>query len=163
VTSCPEKSATLSLALTLPSINRFSIIFTDKLSSKFLEKWSLNILLHLKRITTLPCKMFVLKNRNDPKLSEANFVRLCHLKQFLRNIHPRLLTSFFHWQKDTYSYDTEKLAAGWPPVTDDTAVMKARHETRWNLLECPKLVNRAQPLVGQVRHIVGTCGGDIAV
>jgi len=27
--------------------------------------------------------------------------------------------------------------------------MKARRETRWNLLECPKLLNRSQPLVGQ--------------
>jgi len=36
--------------------------------------------------------MFVVKNCNDPKLSEANFsVGLCHLKQLLRNIHPVML------------------------------------------------------------------------
>jgi len=45
---------------------------------------------HVKRITTLPCEMFMLKNRNDPKLSEGNFnARLCHLKQLLKNIHQR--------------------------------------------------------------------------
>jgi len=28
--------------------------------------------LHLKRVATLPCEMFVLRNHNDPELSEAN-------------------------------------------------------------------------------------------
>jgi len=36
---------------------------------------------------------------------------------------------------------------GWPPVSDVAAVTKARHETRWNLLGCPKLPNWSQPLV----------------
>jgi len=35
---------------------------------------------------------------------------------------------------------------GWPPVTDVAAVTKARRETRCNLLGCPKLPNRFQPL-----------------
>ena len=38
---------------------------------------------------------------------------------------------------------------GWPPVTDVAAVTKARRETRCNLLGCPKLPNRSQPLVGR--------------
>jgi len=37
----------------------------------------------------------------------------------------------------------------WPPLSDVAAVMKARYETRWNLLGCPKLMNRSQPLVGR--------------
>ena len=37
---------------------------------------------------------------------------------------------------------------GWPPVSDVAAVKKARHETCWNLLGCPKQPNRSQPLVG---------------
>jgi len=37
--------------------------------------------------------MFVLKNRNDPELSEANsHARLSHSKQLLKNIHPMTLT-----------------------------------------------------------------------
>jgi len=38
-----------------------------------------------------------------------------------------------------------------------------RRETRWNLLGCPKLANRSQPLVVQIHHIVRTYGGDITV
>jgi len=37
----------------------------------------------------------------------------------------------------------------WPPVSDVAAVMKLKRETRWNLLGCPKLVDRSQPLVGR--------------
>ena len=36
---------------------------------------------------------------------------------------------------------------GSPPVSDVTAVMKQRREMRWNLLGCPKLANRSQPLM----------------
>ena len=54
-----------------------------------------NIPPHLKCITTLPCGMFVLKNCNDPELSEANFhAILSHSKQLLKNIHPMTLASF---------------------------------------------------------------------
>jgi len=43
---------------------------------------------HLKRVAILPCERFVLKNRNDPELSGANFqATLCHLKQLLKNFH----------------------------------------------------------------------------
>jgi len=35
---------------------------------------------------------------------------------------------------------------GWPSLSD---VTKRRPETRWNLLGCPKLPNRSQPLVHQ--------------
>ena len=38
---------------------------------------------------------------------------------------------------------------GWRPVSDVAAVKKTRRETRWNLLGCPKLPNRSQPLVGR--------------
>ena len=34
-------------------------------------------------------------------------------------------------------------------MSNVAAVTKTRRETRWNLLGCPKLVNRSQPLVGQ--------------
>ena len=39
--------------------------------------------------------------------------------------------------------------SGWPPFSDVAAVTKPRRETRWNLLGCPKLANRSQPLVGR--------------
>ena len=45
---------------------------------------------------------------------------------------------------------------GWRPLLDCRAVMLSRHESRWNLQGCPRLVNRSQPLVGNVRHIVRT-------
>jgi len=35
------------------------------------------------------------------------------------------------------------------PISDLGAVTKPRPETRWNLLGCPKLANRSQPLVGR--------------
>ena len=37
---------------------------------------------------------------------------------------------------------------GWRPLLDCRAVTLPRRESRWNYLGCPKLVNRAQPLVG---------------
>jgi len=59
--------------------------FTDRLSSKFLAKRKLNIPPHLKRVATLPREMFVLKNRNDPEPSEANFhAALSRSKQMLK-------------------------------------------------------------------------------
>jgi len=38
---------------------------------------------------------------------------------------------------------------GWCPVLECHAVTLPRCKTRWNLLVCPKLPNRSQPLVGQ--------------
>jgi len=38
---------------------------------------------------------------------------------------------------------------GWPPVSDVTAVTKARRETHWNLLESAKLANWSQPFIGR--------------
>jgi len=50
---------------------------------------------HLKRVATVPCEMFVLKNRNDPELSEADFhARLSHSNRLLKNVHPMTLASF---------------------------------------------------------------------
>ena len=37
---------------------------------------------------------------------------------------------------------------GWPLLSDVSAVMKPRCETRWNSLGCPKPANRSQPLGG---------------
>jgi len=55
-----------------------------------------------------------------------------------------------------YSVPTQETAKhrakfGWPPLSDVSAVpvMKPRRDTRWNLLQCPKLANRSQPLVGR--------------
>jgi len=36
---------------------------------------------------------------------------------------------------------------GWSPLSDVGPVTKPRPETHWNLLGCPKLVNRSQPLM----------------
>jgi len=49
------------------------------------------------------------------------------------------------------AHETAKHLAkfGWPPVSDVAAVTKARSETSSNLLGCPKLQNRSQPLVGR--------------
>jgi len=44
---------------------------------------------------------------------------------------------------------------GWPPVNDVAAVTKPRRETSWNLLGCPKLANRSQPLVGRSSSYCG--------
>jgi len=38
---------------------------------------------------------------------------------------------------------------GWCPIHDCRAVTLPRRETRWNLLGCPKLPDRSQPLVGR--------------
>jgi len=37
---------------------------------------------------------------------------------------------------------------GWRPLVECRAVTLPRRETRWNLLESPKLTKRSQPLVG---------------
>jgi len=38
---------------------------------------------------------------------------------------------------------------GWRPLLECRAVTLPRRETRWNLLGCPKLTKRSQPLVGR--------------
>jgi len=38
---------------------------------------------------------------------------------------------------------------GWRPLPDWRAVALPRRESRWNLLGCPKLPDRSQPLVGR--------------
>jgi len=57
-------------------------------------------------------------------------------------------------QKCIYSAPGQEMAKrsakfGWPPVSNVTALTKARRETCWNLLGCPKLVNRSQPVKGR--------------
>ena len=71
-------------------------------------------------------------------------------------------TEFYTWQNSVRTQDPRKctysvtapetpniVQYGWPPVSDIAAVMKARRETRWNLLGCPKLRNQSQLLVRQ--------------
>jgi len=41
---------------------------------------------------------------------------------------------------------------GWRPLLECRAVTLPRRETGWNLLGCPKLVNRSQPLVGRLPY-----------
>jgi len=57
-------------------------------------------------------------------------------------------------QKCIYSVPAQEMAKHrakfcWPLVSDVAVVTKPRRETRWNLLECSKLQNRSQPLVGR--------------
>ena len=56
--------------------------------------------------------------------------------------------------KCTYSAPALKAAKrrtifGSPLLNDVGVVTKPRRETRWNLLGCPELANRSQPLVGR--------------
>ena len=44
---------------------------------------------------------------------------------------------------------------GWRPLVECRAVTLPRRETRWNLLGCPKLVKRSQPLVGRSSRYYG--------
>jgi len=50
-----------------------------RLSSKFFDKAVIKSLwyLKLKRVATLPCEMFVLKQRHAPEMSEANSRASC--------------------------------------------------------------------------------------
>jgi len=76
--------------------------------------------------------------------------------------------SFVSWQEPAkmyiYSVPAQEMAKhcakfGWLPLSDVAAVTKPRHKTRWNLLGCPKLMNRSQPLVGQsLPYIARTWG-----
>jgi len=53
--------------------------------------------------------MYVLKNRNDPKLSEANYyARLCLSKKLLKNIYPMILASFLITDEKTFTATTPK-------------------------------------------------------
>jgi len=57
-------------------------------------------------------------------------------------------------QKCIYSVPAQKTAKqrakfGWRPLSDVGSVTKSSRKTRWNLLGCPKLVNRSQPLMGR--------------
>jgi len=68
--------------------------------------------------------------------------------------HSKILSGSKSPQKCVYSIPAQETAKyrakfGWPLVSDVTALTKPRRETNWNLLGCPKLQNRSQPLVGQ--------------
>ena len=104
----------------------FQNFFTSRLSSKFLTKQWLNILPYLKRVATLPCEMFMLKNRNDPQLNEANFhARFSHSKHLFKNIHQWCWHHFVQRQKDIYSDHTEKTRR----MTDCTQIPQPRRKT----------------------------------
>ena len=60
----------------------------------------------------------------------------------------------YNFLKCIYSAPAQETAknrpnCGLPPLRDVGAVTKQRRETRWNLLGCPKLANRSQPLDGR--------------
>jgi len=64
----------------------------------------------------------------------------------------RLLYIHFWGQEPPKMYiqETAKHRAkfAWPPLSDIAAVTKPRRKSAWNLLGCPKLDDRSQPLVG---------------
>jgi len=65
-------------------------------------------------------------------------------------------------QKCIYSVPAQERAKHlakfcWPPLSDVAAVRKPWRESGWNLLGCPKVANRSQPLVGRR----SPCCGDI--
>ena len=92
----------------------FQNSFTDRLRSKFLAKWLINIPPLLKRFATLPCKMFVLKNCHSLELSERNFhARLSHSKQLLYNIYPMMLASFCPLTKRYLQWPHRKSHSEW--------------------------------------------------
>jgi len=56
--------------------------------------------------------MFMLKNHNDPELSEANFhARLRHSKRLLQSIHPMALVSFLFTNEKIFIVTTLKIPA----------------------------------------------------
>jgi len=54
----------------------FQNSFTGRLTGKFATNSYLNIPPHLIRVTTLPCEISMLKNRNAQEVIEAN----CHVR-----------------------------------------------------------------------------------
>jgi len=99
-TPCPEKRCHATILKLCQMLSDLQNFFTYRLSSKFLtERW-LNIPPHFKHVTRLTCEMFVLKNLNDPKLSEVNF----HARFSSRIYSPNYVSIIYvHWQKDIYS------------------------------------------------------------
>jgi len=102
------------------------------------------------------CEQNVIEAAND---QWRNCLRSCvragggHFDHMLWNC-----CSFVSWQEPAkmyiYSVPAQEMAKhcakfGWLPLSDVAAVTKPRHKTCWNLLECPKQMNRSQPLVGQ--------------
>jgi len=51
---------------------------------------------------------------------------------------------------------------GWRPLLQCRAVTLPGRETRWNVLGCPKLANRSQPLVGRTSPYCGDMWKDFA-
>ena len=68
-----KKQDTKLLPITSPNVNRFSKFFTGRLTSKFATNSYLNIPPHLKRVTTLPCKISMFKKS---QCSRSNLSKL---------------------------------------------------------------------------------------
>jgi len=84
-------------------LTNFQNSFIDSLSSKFVVKQLCNIQPHFKRVATLPCEMFVLKNRHVPgaEWSELPW-KLSHLKQLLKYSSSDVSTVLFTDEKYRY-------------------------------------------------------------
>jgi len=115
-----SKGATLFLRPTLLNTNRFSHFFSQR--PRFSGKTVIKYPTHLKRVATLPCEMFVRKNRNDPELTEANsHARLSHSKQLLKNIHPMMLASFCYGHTEKPAECTQNVHT---PIKKDPAIKR---------------------------------------
>ena len=93
-------------------------------SGKAIIKWPITLEMHC--YTTVPCKMFVLKNHNDPKLSEVNFhAILSYSQQLLKNIHQMMLASFCSLMKSYLQRPIQKTRT----MTDCTHIHQPRRKT----------------------------------
>jgi len=73
--------------------------------------------------------MFVLENRIDAKLSEANFhTTLCHLNQLLKDIHPMMLATCFFTDEIIFTVTMLKKPRR---MTHRTHVHQPRRKTSW--------------------------------
>ena len=60
-----KKQGTTILSITSPNVDRFSIFFTDRFTSKYATKSSLTIPPHLKGVAVLPCETSVSENSEN--------------------------------------------------------------------------------------------------
>jgi len=101
-------------------------------------------------VSRVPCSNAA--NITERKTWDAKWI--LHLAKFLQGEEPPKCINSVPAQ------ETAKRHArfDWPPVSDIAEVIKPRRETRWNSLECPKLRNPSQPLVGRTSQY---CGGHL--
>jgi len=60
-----KKQGTTILSITSPNVDRFSIYFTDRFTSKYAIKSSLTIPPHLKGVAELPCETYISENSEN--------------------------------------------------------------------------------------------------